>query len=168
MVSPGRKLQVHPMFKRWRTSRVCRVLGFQINLLIIEKIWSWAKWLAAWEDDDLTYSKFKMSKILSFILWEQNIRIPNAIFLLKFVDIDIFCQCLLVAKCSWGMTELRSLSGWSAQLVLLPNYSMGGSRCLVARGPLVPNFSQFKLETKISSLPLSVSPEVIGHSFVSK
>ena len=45
---------------------------------------------------------------------------------------------------------------------------MGGSRCLVARGPLVPNFSQLKLETKISSLPLSVSPEVIGHSFVTQ
>ena len=74
--------------------------------------------------------------------------IPSTVFLAQFVQIDLFNPGPSVAKCSWGMTQLRSPSGWSAGLVLLPNFSMGGSRCLVARGPLVPNFSQFKLETK--------------------
>ena len=141
------------MFNRWRTSCLLRDYAFWSICYSLGQICSLTKWLSAWEENYLAFNSFKMLKLLYIILLERNIRIPNTIFLLKFVNIDVLWPCLSVAKCSRGMTELKSLSGWWAQLVLLPNFSMGGSRCLVARGPLVPNFSQFKLETKMSSLP---------------
>ena len=104
-----------------------------------------------WQPLEGNYLTFYIiEKPVIFITFPLDIQtwIPSTVFLGEFVHIDIFNPHISVAKCSRGMTQLRSPSGWSAGLVLLPNFSMGGSRCLVARDLLGPNFSQFKLETK--------------------
>ena len=98
---------------------------------------------------------------------ERKMWIPNAIFFRRFAQIGKLFLHLPVAKCSWGMLQLRSPLGWLTVAVLLPNFVQGGSRCQVARDPFGFHFLAIQAWDNIHSQPVEVSPEVIGHSFAS-